>query len=87
MQHAWIGDAVLTLYARAKVLREQGQIDANLCVRMTSNQFLNSLGEPSRVEAKIGEVYEREGLAAAFDWIDGVILPMFERQEAKRRTK
>jgi hypothetical protein len=84
VQEAWIGDAVLTLYARAKVLRENGVLDGAKCVRMTSNQFLGTIGEPTKVEAEVGRVYERAGLPAAFAWIEANLIPIFERQESNR---
>ncbi len=83
-QQAWIGDAVLSLYARLKILRDDGILDGPKCVRMTSNQFLGAVGEPTRVEAEIGRVYEKSGLEAAFGWIETHLIPMFERQEANR---
>ena len=84
LKEAWTGDAVLCLYARRKVLREDGRIDAPKAERMTSNQFLTVFGEPSEVEAEIGRIYEREGLEAAFAWIEGHMMPVYERQAAKR---
>jgi hypothetical protein len=81
---AWIGDAVLCLYARSKILREDGLLDGPKSVRMTSNQFLGTIGEPTKVEAAIGRIYARDGLAAAFAWIEQQIVPMFERQEQNR---
>ena len=84
LQEAWVGDAVLSLYVRAKILREDGKLDGEKCVRMTSNQFLASFGEPSEVEAELGRVYQRDGLAAAFAWIEARLLPKFELQEQKR---
>ena len=87
VQEAWIGDAVLSLYARARILREDGVLDGEKCVRMTSNQFLGTLGEPTRIEAEVGRVYARDGLEAAFAWIEQRILPMFEKQEANRSRK
>jgi hypothetical protein len=84
LKDAWIGDAVLSLYVRAKILREDGVTDGPKAQRMTSNQFLSALGEPSEVEAELGRVYERSGLNAAFEWIESRLLPVFERQEAKR---
>ena len=57
LKEAWIGDAVLTLYARLKILREDGETDGPKAARMTSNQFLAGIGEPSEVEARIGRVY------------------------------
>ena len=76
---------MLSLYARLKILREDGVIDGAKSVRLTSNQFLSTLGEPSEVEADIGQVFEKEGLAPAFAYIETRLLPVLERQEAKRR--
>ncbi len=59
-------------------------VDGAKCVRMTSNQFLGTIGEPTKVEAEVGRVYLREGLTAAFTWIEQRIVPMFERQEQNR---
>jgi dsRNA-specific ribonuclease len=87
VEDAWIGDAVLALYARLKILREDGRVDGEKCKRLTSNQFLGTLGEPTKVEANIGRVYAREGLAAAFGWIDRHLLPLFERQEENRKKR
>jgi dsRNA-specific ribonuclease len=87
IQEAWIGDAVLSLFARLKILRDDGKLDGEKSVRMTSNQFLNAVGEPTKVEAEIGRIFEREGLQAAFAWIEESLMPMFQRQEEKRQRK
>ena len=87
VEDAWIGDAVLTLYARLKILRETGRVDGERSKRLTSNQFLGTFGEPTKVEAEIGRVYAREGLEAAFQWIDLHLLPLFDRQEENRKRK
>ena len=87
VEDAWIGDAVLALYARLRILRQTGRVDGEQCKRLTSNQFLGALGEPTKVEAEIGRVYAREGLEAAFHWIDLNLLPLFERQEENRKRK
>jgi hypothetical protein len=84
LKDAWLGDAVLCLYARWRILREDGRIEAAKCARMTSNQFLGAVGEASEVEARIGRVYAAEGLDAAFAWIERELMPVFERQESKR---
>ena len=84
LKEAWLGDAVLCLYARLKILDQDGGIDAAKCTRMTSNQFLGAVGEPSEVEAEIGRVYAAQGLEAAFAWIEAKLMPVFIRQEAKR---
>jgi dsRNA-specific ribonuclease len=87
LEDAWIGDAVLSLYARVRILRGDGAQDQEKFIRMTSNQFLAVVGEPSEVEAEIGRVYEREGLEAAFGWIEAQLMPVFARQEEKRRKR
>jgi hypothetical protein len=84
LKDAWIGDAVLCLYARRKILREDNATDGPKEIRMTSNQFLSGWAEPSETEAEIGRIYENEGLEAAFQWIEARLMPMFERQETKR---
>ena len=69
------------------ILREDGRVDGERSIRMTSNQFLAALGEPTRVEAAIGQIYQREGLYAAFTWIETNLLPLFQKQEENRRRK
>lgn len=78
---------MLSLYARLKILREDGALDGGKCIRLTSNKFLGCIGEPTRVEAEIGQRFEREGLAGAFAWIEEYLIPMFERQEQNRLRK
>ncbi|MBI4902993.1 MAG: hypothetical protein HY820_05115 [Acidobacteria bacterium] len=85
MNDAWIGDAVLELYVRLKILREDSAIDGAKAQRMSSNQFLSVLGEPSETEAAIGRVYLRDGLDAAFRWIEHRLMPHYDRQEAVRQ--
>ena len=51
--------------------------------QMTSNNFLNSFGNPTRVEAKIGLIFNNEGLEKAFSHIEKSILPLFLQQEKK----
>ena len=87
LKDAWIGDAVLTLYVRSKILREDGEIDGEKSARMMSNQFLTAFGEASEVEAEIGRAYASGGLAAAYEWIEARILPVYERQEQNRRNR
>ena len=81
---AWIGDAVLELFARERILQRSGAVDGAAAIRMTSNQFLTAFGEPTEVEARIGRRYQAGGLAAAFEWIEAELMPVFARQEAKR---
>ena len=83
-EQAWIGDAVLGLFAREWILREERKMDAEMFARMTSNHFLNSLGNPTQVEAKIGRIYEKEGLQKAFIYIERELIPLFLKQEKKR---
>ena len=87
LREAWIGDAVLSLYAREKILRDDGKVDGERCVRMTSNQFLLAFGEPSEVEAALGRVYQERGLAAAYAWIEERLMPRFAQQEENRRKR
>ena len=82
-QKAWVGDAVLGLYAREWILRAKGKMDGQLFARMTSNDFLATVGNPTGVEAKIGVIYEDEGLEKAFAWIESELIPRFEAQEKK----
>jgi dsRNA-specific ribonuclease len=51
---------------------------------MTSNRFLACFGEASAVEAKIGRLYQREGLHAAYLWIEEHLIPRFQKEEANR---
>jgi len=76
-EEAWVGDAVLALYVREWILREKGEMDGEMFVRFTSNDFLKSKGNPTSVEAEIGRVYEQSGLQAGFDWIEEHLYPLF----------
>ena len=81
---AWIGDAVLALFARNWILEKKKKMDAKMFTRMTSNIFLNSFGNPTKVEAEIGLIFNNEGLEKAFIHIEQSILPLFLKQEKKR---
>jgi len=81
---AWVGDAVLALWARDKILREQGSLNTERFLQLSSNHFLQSIGRPTRIEAEFGVVYQREGLQAAFQYIEARVMPVFRRQEARR---
>ncbi len=83
-ERAWIGDSVLELYARQWVLGQGGEINAELKTRFTRNSFLNCLGNPTEMEARIGDVFLAEGLEAANAWIHEHIEPLFLKQEGKR---
>lgn len=82
--NAWIGDAVLALFARQFVLRERNMMDGEWFTRMTSNEFLSAFGNPTRVEASIGKLFLDGGLDAAFAWMDAELVPLFRKQIAKR---
>ena len=79
-EEAWVGDAVLSLYARKWILLNVGRTSTELFTAMTSNRFLSCVGEPTLVEAQIGRVYEESGLEAAFAHISESLLPLFLKQ-------
>lgn len=85
-EQAWIGDAVLALFAREWLLiNSPPDADrSDLFRRMTCNQFLSGLGEPTRVEARIGRVYQAGGLQAAYAWIEAQIIPLYLKQSLNR---
>ena len=87
VREAWIEDAVLSLFAPSKILGETGVPDGEALAQVTCNQFLGCFGEPTKVEAAIGRVYEQEGLEQASRWIEEKLLPLFERQEENRMRK
>lgn len=85
---AWVGDAVLALFAREWILKQKDiapKERAEVFIQMTSNQFLASLGEPTAMEAEIGVVYEADGLQAAFVHIEEKFLPLFKKHRRRRR--
>lgn len=78
---AWIGDAVLGLYAREWLLREPDRPPCSRqerYIRFTSNAFLSGFGEPTEVEARIGKIYKETGLTSAFEFIEEELLPRFK---------
>jgi dsRNA-specific ribonuclease len=81
---AWIGDAVLALFARQYVLQERKSMDGEWFTRLTSNDFLSAFGNPTRVEASIGKLYREGGLPAAFAWMEAELVPLFLKQIAKK---
>jgi dsRNA-specific ribonuclease len=86
--NAWVGDAVLALYAREWILQQSDVAPAQRAeafTQITSNQFLASFGEPTAVEASIGEIYQAKGLQAAFDWIETHCIPLYLKQRRNRR--
>lgn len=85
---AWVGDAVLALYAREWILQQKDispKERADVFIQMTSNHFLSALGEPTAMEAEIGRVYTDQGLDSAFEHIEQKFLPVFKKQRAKSR--
>jgi 23S rRNA maturation mini-RNase III len=83
-EDAWIGDAVLALFARQYVLRERKSMDGEWFTRLTSNDFLSAFGNPTRVEASIGNLFLTGGLEAANAWMDAELIPLFRKQMAKK---
>ena len=82
---AWVGDAVLALFARQYVLRERKSMDGEWFTRLTSNDFLSAFGNPTRVEASIAKLYQEGGLEAAFAWMEANLVPLFRKQIAAKR--
>ncbi len=85
---AWIGDAVLALFAREWILKApqiKKEDRADAFIRMTSNHFLSSAGQPTAMEAEIGRIYQRDGLAAAFSHIEAKYVPLFKKQLSQRQ--
>ncbi|NQY31742.1 MAG: hypothetical protein HRT56_01060 [Coraliomargarita sp.] len=85
---AWIGDAVLALFARKWILNQpeiKPKQRAELFIRMTSNKFLSAVGEPTAMEAEIGVIYESDGIEAAFSHIEQKFVPLFKKQQAKAK--
>ncbi|MDB4404459.1 hypothetical protein N9154_03905 [Akkermansiaceae bacterium] len=83
-EEAWVGDAVLALFVREWLLREKGKIDGEAFIRFTANDFLRIVGNPTAVEAEIGQVYAKDGLQAGFDHIESLLLPLFIQREKVR---
>ena len=79
---AWIGDAVLALYAREWLLQQPNHplfTRQDLFVKFTSNTFLQAIGEPTRVEAQIGIAYKNGGLEEGFSYIKTHLLPLCQK--------
>ena len=88
-EEAWIGDAVLALFVREWLLtvssRETSVAQRTAIFELfVSNQFLSSFGEPTRIEAEIGRLYQTHGLSAAFASIEKNLLPRFLKRARKR---
>lgn len=84
-EEAWVGDAVLALFARQYILAQTGAMGQEEFAAMTSNSFLSAFGPPTRVESWIGQVYQKDGLAAAFEYIEREFLPLYLKQKRNRR--
>ena len=83
-EQAWLGDAVLSLFARQYILRTTGSMGQEEFAAMTSNAFLSAFGPPTRVESRIGQVYQQDGLSAAFSFIEKDFLPLYLKQKRNR---
>jgi hypothetical protein len=83
-EDAWIGDAVLGLYARRWILDRLGRMDAEMFTAMTSNHFLSTICNPTTLESRIGKRYNESGLEAAFAFIESEIIPRFIQQNRRR---
>jgi hypothetical protein len=83
-EEAWIGDAVLLLYARQRVLREQGTVNSRAEQLFTANGQLSSFSQPTETEACIGRCFTAHGLDAAMQWIRDNLEPIYAKQELAR---
>ena len=81
-QLAWLGDAVLALWAREWLERNGRGYEQDAFSRMTSNQFLNAFGQPDTVEAWIGSTFKEQGYEATRELLNTHLIPVFLRQEA-----
>jgi hypothetical protein len=71
---AWLGDAVLALFARQWILGVLGRADGEIQGLITSNQFLSRFGNPTAVEAGLGRIWRDRGLEPAFAEIRATML-------------
>jgi hypothetical protein len=86
---SWIGDAVLGLCAREWIIAQGPALTRprhDLFRDLTSNAFLASFGPPTEVEARLGRLYQAEGLEAARVWFESTLVPVFLRQERNRNV-
>ena len=86
-EKAWVGDSVLGLFAREWLLQEHGTIESDEFIQMTCNQFLSTMGQPTKMEARIGYIYETDGLAAAFEFMETELIPQYLIQKKNREKK
>ncbi|MDG1701830.1 MAG: ribonuclease III domain-containing protein [Opitutae bacterium] len=86
--YAWIGDAVLALFARRWILKQSNikiKERADAFKAMTSNEFLSYFGEPTKIECEIGILFENEGLTKANDYIETRLLPSFIKKQSQKK--
>lgn len=76
-QLAWIGDAALALVAREWILETQGKLDGETHRRLTSNEFLRAFGHPTKVEAELGVLFQKQGLEAVRERFRSKFVPKF----------
>ncbi len=84
---AWLGDAVLALFARQWILATFGKADGELQGLITSNHFLSRFGPPTAVEAALGRIWQNDGLDAAMDELHTRFLPEMIRHLRRQRPE
>lgn len=82
---AWMGDAVLALFARRWILDTFGRPDGDLQTLITCNHFLSRFGNPTAVEASIGRVLESQGMEAALESVRARFFPEMIRHVRRQR--
>ena len=85
---AWVGDAVLALFARRWILQQTNipnKERAEIFQAMTSNEFLSCFGEPTKIECEIGILFENEGLTKANNYIETQLLPNFIKKQKQNK--
>ncbi len=84
-EQAWVGDAVLALFARRWIISNapQNADRTEIFISMTCNHFLSAFGEPTKVEARIGRIYEACGEQVAFTYIEETLLPLFVKRSVR----
>ena len=84
---AWMGDAVLALFARRWILDTFGRPDGALQNLVTSNQFLSRFGVPTAVEASIGRALAADGMDAALALVKERFLADMVKQVRRHRPE
>ena len=85
---AWVGDAVLALFARRWILQQtniSSKERADVFQAMTSNEFLSHFGEPTQIECDIGILFENKGVAEANNYIETHLLPSFIKRRRQNK--